>query len=181
MQSDHFLLRKDSSNTCNEIIMLSTIMFIVLYTILILVIVVMWCKYSKQKKEIEFSRTQPGTRSEADEWLLVNKLVNEMKHHGSSTTNSRAFTPEERNSKYYTRKTRPSERSIKEPESGEMNRSKLLHPESPPKEKMQFNRSIDSNTSLGSHRVDRLSSLKDVRDIMPQKSGMEALRTSLLE
>ena len=58
---------------------ISTLIFVVLYTVLIMMIVVMCYKYKKQKREIEESQLVPGARSEQDEWQLVNNLENEMK------------------------------------------------------------------------------------------------------
>lgn len=63
-------------------------------------ICVMCFKYRKQKKAIEESRLVPGARSEADEWLLVNKLVNQMKMqsgpHNSDLNRLSSFNPESR-------------------------------------------------------------------------------------
>ena len=81
-------------NTCNSIMWVSTGIFAVLYTTLIMMIVVMIYKYKKQKKEIEESHLVPGATSEQDEWLLVNKLVNEMKQNSGkkfSLTNPSGF------------------------------------------------------------------------------------------
>ncbi len=91
---DRKLQAGSDNDSCTKIMLVSTGIFLVLYIFLIVMIIVMIYKYKKQKKEIEESHLVPGATSEQDEWLLVNKLVNEMKQNSGkklSLTNPSGF------------------------------------------------------------------------------------------
>ena len=94
-----------AESTCVHIMWISTTIFLVLYSILIIMIVVMCVKYKRQKREIEQSHLVPGSRSEQDEWLLVNKLVNEMKQNSGRQAKPSLNLHDTRNSKVFVRTT----------------------------------------------------------------------------
>ena len=73
---------------CLKNVYSTIIMYLVAYTVLFLIIAFYACKYCRQRAILEKNRLNPGCSNEEDEWLLVNKLVNEMRQRSGGHTAS---------------------------------------------------------------------------------------------
>ena len=80
------LFKFSKDQQCYKNVVTSLIIYIAGYSVIAIIIAFFAVKYCRQKAAIERNRLNPGCSNEEDEWLLVNKLLNEMRQRSGIPT-----------------------------------------------------------------------------------------------